>query len=291
MVIMLGFKNPIKIEKTNIDLDDILRLPGGAALRKNRDPKPKHIYELLLPYSNGYLFYAGDDQWDLVDAGILRQDDPSLEERFQQLLEFSIRKIIITHNHFDHFAGVVHELKKRNPDIPVIAYQPPVKQKKPISDLHTGGNNYLANLYLNYFDITRDQITIAFDENLYKKEKIQIGQYDFQLIPTPGHSYDGVCFYNKRNKILISGDTLITNPIRIKRRVERIDRLMGAGPCITETGNADLLKKSLSKLCKIDFSFLLPGHGTVLKGKNLNKHLKNHLEQIWKESIEMHDHF
>lgn len=42
---------------------------------------------------------------------------------------------------------------------------------------------------------------------------IQIGKIKFNTIPTPGHTEDGVCFYNESEKILFAGDTLFNGSI------------------------------------------------------------------------------
>ena len=44
-------------------------------------------------------------------------------------------------------------------------------------------------------------------------DKISLGAYEFETIFTPGHSPGSISYYNKENKILISGDVLFQNSI------------------------------------------------------------------------------
>lgn len=284
---MLGFKNPIEITPIASQVENILRIPGGAARRASKLPRPVHLYELFLPYSNGYLFKTAENTYDLIDGGIWRGGDDELQQRLDFILEYPIRKIIITHNHFDHFAGVCHKIKELHPDIPIYSYQPPYPKKIPFHPYHTGGTEYLAHLYLNHFNISEQYLTIPFDFNLFQEKDIIIGKYHFNLIPTPGHSYDGVCYYNEEKKIIITGDTLISNPIRIKHKAERVDLEIGAGPSITITGDNEELKQSLEVLSQIEFDVLLPGHGNPIIKKGLNHWVQHNIERMAMEAASL----
>lgn len=67
-----------------------------------------------------------------------------------------------------------------------------------------------------------------------------------QIIETPGHSKGGLCLWFPKEKILFSGDTLFHRGI-----IGRTD-IPGA--------NAGDMRESLSKLTKLDFKILCPGH-------------------------------
>jgi len=76
-------------------------------------------------------------------------------------------------------------------------------------------------------------------------DKLDTGNIELELIPSPGHSPDSICFYSPKDKILICGDVLFS------RNIGRAD-LPG--------GNAAELKQSIEKLSQLEIDYLLPGH-------------------------------
>jgi glyoxylase-like metal-dependent hydrolase (beta-lactamase superfamily II) len=72
-----------------------------------------------------------------------------------------------------------------------------------------------------------------------------------QLIPSPGHSPDCVCFYLRKEKVLICGDVLFE---------------MNTGRVDLPGGDAALLKKSIESLSLLDIEYLLPGHMGIIAG-------------------------
>jgi hydroxyacylglutathione hydrolase len=72
-----------------------------------------------------------------------------------------------------------------------------------------------------------------------------------EMIPSPGHSPDCVCFYKRRDKVLICGDVLFE---------------MNTGRVDLPGGNAEALKKSFESLSRLDIEYLLPGHMGIVSG-------------------------
>lgn len=75
--------------------------------------------------------------------------------------------------------------------------------------------------------------------------KLETGKLTFEVLPSPGHSPDSVCFYCRAEKLLICGDVVFD------RNTGRVD-LPG--------GNGTQLKQSIEALAKLDVRYLLPGH-------------------------------
>ena len=87
----------------------------------------------------------------------------------------------------------------------------------------------------------------AGDRHLYEGDIITLGEYEFTVIHTPGHSPGGVCLYNAKEKILFSGDTLFFE---------------GNGRVDNPFSNPDDMQKSLLRLWELpDDTKVLPGHG------------------------------
>jgi len=81
--------------------------------------------------------------------------------------------------------------------------------------------------------------------------KLNTGHMDFELVHTPGHSPESICFYSKNEKILIPGDVIFA------QNTGRVD-LPG--------GNAEELKQSIEGLSQLEIEYLLPGHMDFVSG-------------------------
>jgi hydroxyacylglutathione hydrolase len=89
------------------------------------------------------------------------------------------------------------------------------------------------------------------EDRLMDNDKLNAGETEFELIPSPGHSPDSICFYCQSEKILICGDVIFN------QNTGRVD-LPG--------GNADLLKESIERLSQLEIEYLLPGHMDIITG-------------------------
>ncbi len=87
---------------------------------------------------------------------------------------------------------------------------------------------------------------------LLKEGPLFLGEKEFLVIDTPGHSPGSICLYMKKEKALIAGDTIFS---------------LGVGRTDLPGGDAELLIASLRKLAKLDIEYLIPGHGDMLKGR------------------------
>jgi len=74
---------------------------------------------------------------------------------------------------------------------------------------------------------------------------------ELEMIVSPGHSPDCVCFYKRQDKVLVCGDVLFE---------------MNTGRVDLPGGNAEDLKKSIESLSQLDIEYLLPGHMGVVSG-------------------------
>lgn len=159
-----------------------------------------------------------EDVNTLVDVG----QDPaalaSLARAPTGVGKWAVEQVVLTHSHSDHCAllGRVREL-----------YRPRVCAFSP----HCQG----------------------VDRLLRDGDTLRMGDEDFEVIHTPGHSSDSICLYNAREGVLFAGDTplLITSPAGTyeaaflaaleklcARDIRRI--YFGHGPPLTERCNARL---------------------------------------------------
>jgi glyoxylase-like metal-dependent hydrolase (beta-lactamase superfamily II) len=73
------------------------------------------------------------------------------------------------------------------------------------------------------------------------------GQFELEFVHTPGHTPGSICIFEKRNKVLFSGDTLFQ-----EGDCGRTD-LLG--------GDAEDMRESLELIADIGYEVLCPGHG------------------------------
>ena len=186
--------------------------------------------------------------WD--EAGICAFVDPGAAEakELDILTSFvSSRKlkpacIILTHTHFDHIYGMA-ELSRRY-DIPVYVH------KNEILTLEKA-NPYVCSMFglplpEPYPLICAEGDTKA--EFIQEGDIVRVGKLAFEVIETPGHTEGGVCYLERNEKIMFSGDTLFAGAI---------------GRTDHPGGDYDTLMKSiLEKLIILDGEItVIPGHG------------------------------
>jgi len=90
------------------------------------------------------------------------------------------------------------------------------------------------------------------EDKLLDYDKLNTGEMEFELIPSPGHSPDSICFYCQKEKILICGDVIFN------QNTGRVD-LPG--------GSARQLKQSIERLSQLEIEYLLPGHMDIIVGR------------------------
>lgn len=101
--------------------------------------------------------------------------------------------ILLTHGHFDHITAVP-ELLETYKDVKVYAC------KDEIDMLGDAGLN-LSEHFLRPVELTDA-------EPLSDGERIRLLGHDFKVIATPGHTAGSCCYYEEKEKLLYSGDTL-----------------------------------------------------------------------------------
>ena len=83
----------------------------------------------------------------------------------------------------------------------------------------------------------------------------------WQVIHTPGHSWDSVCYFHAASGSLISGDTLLGSASK--------GRLVA--PSVY--ANPLQMARTLHRLKALHLNAVYPGHGSVFEGKRLLDHL------------------
>ena len=107
--------------------------------------------------------------------------------------------ILLTHAHFDHIYGVADFASTYN--VPVY-----MSAKEAYTIEHT--NPYVCGLYGLSLPEAPETFTPVNDGDV-----IEAGSLRFEVLETPGHSAGGVCYLERNEGILFSGDTIFAGAI------------------------------------------------------------------------------
>ncbi len=126
-------------------------------------------------------------------------DAPDNAEKILSYAEkngLTIKKIFLTHGHFDHMLAL-NDLKERT---------------NATIYIHKEDEPYLADYKLNLIgEEHKDYVFPKADVLLEDGDKITLDSLTIKVIHTPGHTVGGVCYLI--DDILISGDTLFSGSI------------------------------------------------------------------------------
>lgn len=151
----------------------------------------------------------------------------------------NLKYIYLTHCHGDHFGGIL-ELKKQ-------------KGGKVLIHRDDAEGLYNIGISLTYY-IGMEDITLEADSRVDEGDLIHIGNIEFKVIHTPGHTKGGTCLYCEKEKLLFSGDTLFRGTW---------------GRTDLPTSNfADIINSITNKLAILpDDTIVYPGHGRTTRIK------------------------
>ena len=148
------------------------------------------------------------------------------------ILNANLKYIYLTHCHGYHIGGV-KELKER-------------KGGKILAHRNTAENLLDPNISLTTY-IGLEGLVIQVDSRVDDGDLIHLGNLEFRVIHTPGHTSGGSCLYCEEEKLLFSGDTLFRGTW---------------GRTDVPTGNFEDVINSITKKLMIlpDETIVYPGH-------------------------------
>ncbi len=176
--------------------------------------------------TNTYILVK-DNECIIIDPA----DDHNKINNYLKENNLSLKAILLTHGHFDHFGSAESLASEYNVNVYIS-----IKDKELLSDpAKNGSDKYSRRL------ITLDK-NVKF---ITKEGLLEISNFKIDVLFTPGHTKGGVCYLIDNN--LFSGDTLFKNG------VGRVDFYGGA---------ATELNKSIKRLLSLDENLkVYPGHG------------------------------
>ena len=154
-------------------------------------------------------------------------------EEMLKTLDAKVKYICLTHCHGDHI-GAVNEVKKNFGGKVLIHFL----DEKGLNDPNINMTEYIG--------VKNDYIEV--DSRLNDNDLIHIGEIEFRVIHTPGHTAGGICLYCEEHKLLFSGDTVF------RRTWGRTDLPTGSF--------ADIINSITNKLMILpEDTIIYPGHG------------------------------
>jgi glyoxylase-like metal-dependent hydrolase (beta-lactamase superfamily II) len=217
-------------------------------------PNPANIY--IIPDENGF---------SLVDVGCggasgiadLQKGLHHWKLKIEQL-----HTVVLSHAHPDHMGAMWWILENANPKV-VIHHLDVGPALDPFKleatfDIPLAKQYWAASIsddafrdfeLLRFFENSRCPMCAA--DNLQKIQDgdiMQLGDFEFEIVHTSGHSPGHVSLYESKKQILLPGD------------------LVGKSPAwyVPAAGGVIAYLESLTKLEALDAATLLPAHGTVM---------------------------
>ena len=182
---------------------------------------------------NAYLVLGSwnrlEDVNTLVDVGTDGYGTGEIEKISTGVGKRPVARVILTHGHFDHAGGLAAVIEKHNPEVYAHA------KIKGVCRVVADG------------------------------QFLRLGDRDFEVIHTPGHSNDSICLYCAEERVLFSGDT----PLNIR----------------TPGGSyQDEFVESLKKLASRKIEVIYAGHDSPVT-ENAGEMIRNTLMNVRKSKV------
>ncbi len=197
------------------------------------------IHELFSYGEDSNVFIIEDDTTVMIDSGIGKS------KKVRQAVEekgLTIDTIINTHCHVDHTYG-----NQYFPKTQIYAHE------KDAPDIESGSDKTLW-----YWGFEKP-LKFPVAKKLKEGDVIKTGNYQLEVIYTPGHTEGCISLYEPEKKIMFTGDCVFDISI---------------GRTDLPTGDSNQMKESLVKLLEFDIEKFYGGHGRVGTKDDIKKWLK-----------------
>lgn len=144
--------------------------------------------------TNCYVVSTGDRAW-IVDAGF----EPAALLDYVAVSNLTVEKIILTHAHVDHIAGL-EQIHQAHSDAPIL--------------IHADEAAFLTDPALNLSAMLPDPIIAPTPtQTLAQGDTLSLSDLSFEVRHTPGHSPGGISLINLDHRVALVGDALFSGSI------------------------------------------------------------------------------
>ena len=205
----------------------------------------------MIPDSHTYVLgNPASKDLSLIDPGVTGKGSYKLETMEKMGIELTdIKRVIMTHTHFDHI-GCLSEIKKKIPAVKLWIHMLEADPLEKGDEKTVYGMKMFQLMCQMQYRVKSGAFKLQADRKLQGGETLEIGGMEWEVIHIPGHSVGSIALYHRTKRILIPGDVVYAD-----YAIGRFD-LHGA--------NAGDLKKSLMRLAKEEVEILLPGHNRIV---------------------------
>ncbi len=147
---------------------------------------------------NSYLVYDEEGTAYLFDAGNYTSSENEQLKKFIEDKKLNLKRFLLTHAHIDHILGARFILDTYGL----------------LPEVHKTELFFIEKMLQSaaMYGIKCEPAPVP-QKFITGGDKIILGKYEFDCLFTPGHSPGSISFYNKENKIVISGDVLFYGSI------------------------------------------------------------------------------
>ena len=245
--------------------------------------------EIPLPRSplkalNSYMI-KGKDRFLIIDTAMNREEclNPTLAALKELDIDLNRTDFFITHLHADH-SGLVGKLATdtskvyfNKTEASFISFQPRPDYWKEHFVFYAANGfpedemQRVWHGHPGYRYSSRRKIEFT---PMVEGDVIEIGDYLFRCVETPGHSPGHMCLYEASKKVLVCGDHILFD---ITPNITHWDQL---------DNSLNHYLTNLEKVYKLDVGLLLPGHRRVMNDHRKRiKELQAHHQERLKEAI------
>ena len=185
------------------------------------------------------LVWDNENSCAIIDPGFSSERERDVFYRFIENRKLSVKAILLTHGHFDHIFGAAQAAE---------FYGAPIYMHPSDEVIIKEANPMLCDAFGLPVpaDFSPESGTLL--HAIREGDVIEVGNLRFEVIETPGHTPGGVCYLERSEKILFSGDTLFAGSI---------------GRTDNQWADYDALMSGIfTKLMELDGDItVIPGHG------------------------------
>ena len=136
----------------------------------------------------------------IVDCGVLYPEEETALLNYIKSNALTVKYHLLTHSHFDHIFGADFVYRTFG-----VA---PCMHKNELAPYESAAAQ-MRSFVGNAFTLVTPPAGKLFDDY----EVVTLGSHTLKVLPTPGHTQGGVCYYCASENVLLSGDTLFYRSI------------------------------------------------------------------------------